>query len=121
MVRRSRHSNGTPPASTRPSYAHTQALPARPSTDSHTMRTLRAHLGIFLGVLALLAAALPSWHLRTVLGGAVFARAVVIWRVLAVSVASRAVAPESTQSLGQLAPGLMGQVGVFLCRLCYTW
>ena len=34
------------------------------------MRTLHAHLGIFLSVLTLLAAAFYSWRLRTVLVGA---------------------------------------------------
>ncbi|KAF8463547.1 hypothetical protein DFH94DRAFT_786580 [Russula ochroleuca] len=47
---------------------------------AHHAHTARAHLGIFLGVLSLLAAALPSWRLRVVLVGAVVARAVVVWR-----------------------------------------
>ena len=59
---------------------------------------MRAHLGIFLGALALLTVALPSWCLHTVLIDAVVARAVVIWCVLAVSVASLVAVPESTQS-----------------------
>lgn len=47
---------------------------------AHHAHTARAHLGIFLGVLCLVAAAIPSWRLRVVLLGAVAARAVVIWR-----------------------------------------
>jgi len=47
---------------------------------AHHAHTARAHLGIFLGVLCLIAAALPSWRLRVVLLGAVVARAVVVWR-----------------------------------------
>ena len=47
---------------------------------AHHAHTARAHLGIFLGVLVLLAAALPSWGLRAVLVSAVVARAVVVWR-----------------------------------------
>ncbi len=47
---------------------------------AHHAHTARAHLGIFLGVLSLLAAALPSWRLRILLLGAVVVRAVVVWR-----------------------------------------
>jgi hypothetical protein len=47
---------------------------------AHHAHTARAHLGIFLGVLCLVAATIPSWHLRVVLLGAVVARAVVVWR-----------------------------------------
>jgi hypothetical protein len=47
---------------------------------AHHAHTARAHLGIFLGVLSLLAAALPNWYLRIVLVGAVVVRAVVVWR-----------------------------------------
>jgi hypothetical protein len=46
---------------------------------AHHAHTARAHLGIFLGVLCLIAASIPSWHLRVVLLGAVVARAVVVW------------------------------------------
>lgn len=47
---------------------------------AHHAHTARAHLGIFLGVLVLVTATLPSWRLRAVLVGAVVARAVVVWR-----------------------------------------
>jgi hypothetical protein len=40
-------------------------------------RTLRAHLSIFLSVLCLIAATIPSWHLHVVLLGTVITRAVV--------------------------------------------
>jgi hypothetical protein len=40
-------------------------------------RTLRAHLSIFLSVLCLIAATIPSWHLHVVLLGTVIAHAVV--------------------------------------------
>jgi hypothetical protein len=46
---------------------------------AHHAHTARAHLGIFLGVLCLIAATIPIWHLRVVLLGAVVARAVVVW------------------------------------------
>jgi hypothetical protein len=46
---------------------------------AHHAHTARAHLGIFLGVLCLIAATIPTWHLRVVLLGAVVARAVVVW------------------------------------------
>jgi hypothetical protein len=46
---------------------------------AHHAHTARAHLGIFLGVLCLIVAAIPRWHLRIVLLGAVVARAVVVW------------------------------------------
>jgi hypothetical protein len=47
---------------------------------AHHAHTAHAHLGIFLGVLALFTAALPSWHLRVVLLAAVVVRAVVVWK-----------------------------------------
>jgi hypothetical protein len=47
---------------------------------AHHAHTARAHLGIFLGVLCLTAAAIPIWHLRVVLLCTVVARAVVVWR-----------------------------------------
>jgi hypothetical protein len=46
---------------------------------AHHAHTARAHLGIFLGVLCLIAATIPGWHLRVFLLGAVVARAVVVW------------------------------------------
>ncbi len=56
----------------------------RPRTPLHRLahhaHTARAHLGIFLGVLSLITAALPNWPLRVVLLGAVVARAVVVWQ-----------------------------------------
>lgn len=47
---------------------------------AHHAHTARAHLGIFLGVLFLIVATIPSWHLRVILLGAVVARSVVVWR-----------------------------------------
>jgi hypothetical protein len=46
---------------------------------AHHAHTARAHLGIFLGVLCLVAARIPSWHLGAFLLGAVVARAAVVW------------------------------------------
>jgi len=47
---------------------------------AHHAHTAHAHVGIFVGVLCLVAGALPSWPLRVALVGAVAVRAVVIWR-----------------------------------------
>jgi hypothetical protein len=47
---------------------------------AHHAHTAHAHLGIFIGVVVLLAAALPSWRTRVVLLGGVVARAVVVWK-----------------------------------------
>lgn len=49
---------------------------------AHHAHTARAHLGIFLGVLCLAAARIPSgsgWHLGAFLLGAVIARAAFVW------------------------------------------
>ena len=46
---------------------------------AHHAHTARAHLGIFLGVLCLIAATMPNWYLRVFLLGAVIARAAVVW------------------------------------------
>lgn len=53
---------------------------------AHHAHTARAHLGIFLGVLCLIAATIPSWHLRVVLLGTVIARAVFVWHGFAAGV-----------------------------------
>lgn len=48
---------------------------------AHHAHTARAHLGIFLGVLCLVAARIPSssWNLGAFLLGAVVARAAFVW------------------------------------------
>jgi hypothetical protein len=46
---------------------------------AHHAHTARAHVGIFVGVLSLIAIALPTWSLRFALVGAVMARAAVVW------------------------------------------
>lgn len=47
---------------------------------AHHAHTARAHVGIFLGAVCLVGAALPRWPLRAALVGAVAARAVAVWR-----------------------------------------
>jgi hypothetical protein len=46
---------------------------------AHHAHTARAHVGIFVGILSLIAAALPTWPLRFALVGAVMVRAAVVW------------------------------------------
>ena len=53
---------------------------------AHHAHTAHAHVGIFVGVLCLVASALPSWLLRVALVGAVAVRAIVIWRRFQVQV-----------------------------------
>ncbi|KAI9453279.1 hypothetical protein F5148DRAFT_1233654 [Russula earlei] len=56
---------------------------------AHHAHTAHAHLGIFLGAVCLVGAALPLWSLRVALVGAVAARTVIVWRGFGARVAER--------------------------------
>jgi hypothetical protein len=61
---------------------------------AHHAHTAHAHVGIFVGILCLAAAALPAWPLRFGLVGVVAMRAAVIWRGFEAQVEERGEEPD---------------------------